>query len=130
MTKINKKIISVVNDGHCATEFGFREIDLEGAPHWRLSGQQSAVNFRLRSSVAGYVSDWHVAGDSTLIIILNGVIELEIRNGETRRFQAGELFVAEDFLKNAELFSDIHGHRARVIGSETFEALHLKLDKR
>ena len=33
-----------------------------------LTERLNAENFRLRSSLAGYSSHWHVAGDPTLII--------------------------------------------------------------
>jgi hypothetical protein len=34
-----------------------------------ISSRQEALNFRHRMSEPGYFSDWHVAGDPTLIII-------------------------------------------------------------
>ena len=100
-----------------------------GSERW-LSEQQASVNFRYRSSPAGYESDWHVAGDPTLIIICTGSVELELRDGLKRQFSAGEKFIARDFLpKDMEFDSSRHGHRARVIGSEEFSAVHLKLEK-
>ena len=94
-----------------------------------LSEQQSALNFRLRSSSSGYLSDWHVAGDPTLLIILSGVIELELRSGATKQFSAGEMFIAQDYLIAQSEFNDSHGHRARVVGKDALQALHLKLEK-
>lgn len=124
------KIPSVHNDGLGASEFGVREVELEGEQRWRLSQQQQAMNFRLRSSASSYVSDWHVAGDPTLLIILSGAIEIELRNGDRQTFRAGDMFVAEDHLQNGEEFSNVHGHRAKVVGNESLSALHLKLEKR
>jgi hypothetical protein len=124
------KISSVFSDGRGASKFGVREVELEGEQLWRLSQQQQAVNFRLRSSASSYVSDWHVAGDPTLLIILSGAIEIELRNGESQTFRVGDMFVAEDYLQNSETFSDVHGHRAKVVSNESLSALHLKLEKR
>lgn len=123
-------IPSVRSDGVGTSEFSYREIELEGEPLRRLSSQQSALNFRLRSSDSSYASGWHVAGDPTLLVILKGAVEIELRNGEAKVFRAGDMFVAEDYLRSAETFSDVHGHRARVVGSESLSALHLKLEKR
>lgn len=123
-------IPSVRSDGLGASEFSSREIELEGESLRRLSKQQSALNFRLRSSDNSYASDWHVAGDPTLLIILKGAVEIELRNGKTKVFRAGDMFVAEDYLLSSENFSDVHGHRAKVIGDESLSALHLKLEKR
>lgn len=130
MSKTTKNIISVTSDGVGSTSFGSRQIDLNGEDRWFLSEQQSALNFRLRSSAPGYKSDWHVAGDPTLLIILKGTIEIEIRNGDTYQFKVGDMFVAEDYLKAGETFNELHGHRAKVVGRDTLEALHLKLEKR
>jgi len=95
-----------------------------------LSEQQAALNFRLRSSDAGYESDWHVAGDPTLLIILAGVIEIELRDGSSMQFAKGDMFVAQDYLDNGIALDGSLGHRARVVGQEMFSALHLKLAKR
>jgi len=96
---------------------------------WMLSDQQSALNFRLRSSEAGYQSTWHVAGDPTLLIILSGTIEIELRDGSAKQFSSGDMFVARDYLKSSEQFNERLGHRAKVIGSDALSALHLKLSK-
>jgi hypothetical protein len=125
-----KKIPSVTNDGCGRSVFGIREIELSGSSNWMLSDQQAALNFRLRSSASSYQSDWHIAGDPTLLIILTGVIEIQLRDGTTQRFAAGDLFVAEDYLSDGVAFDGSHGHCARVIGQEVLQALHLKLDRR
>lgn len=130
MTTTHKNIISVTSDGDGPSRFSIRKIDLNGDDSWSLSEQQSALNFRLRSSAAGYNSTWHVAGDPTLLIITSGAIEIQIRSGETHLFEAGDMFIAEDFLIVNTEFSDIHGHRAKVVGQQTLQALHLKLKKR
>lgn len=130
MSTTIKAIPSIKNDGSGESYFGVHEISLQGSASWMLSEQQSALNFRLRSSAPGYQSDWHVAGDPTLLIIQTGVIEIELRDGSLRRFSAGEMFVAQDYLAEDIEFSDRLGHRARVIGQEPLNALHLKLSKR
>lgn len=131
MIIINKKIPSITNDGMGASFFGVREVALNGNENWMLSDQQQALNFRLRSSANSYASDWHVAGDPTLLIILNGAIEIELRDGASKIFSIGELFVAEDYLaESAEFQPGFTGHRARVVGECELQALHLKLDKR
>ena len=96
-----------------------------------ITEQQSCLNFRYRSSPAGYKSDWHVAGDPTLIIISSGCLEIELRDGSRKRFTAGNKFIAEDFLPPQHPFDpQSHGHRARVPGREEFSAIHIKLSKR
>jgi len=126
-----KQIPCITNDGRGPSKFGVREIVLNGDARWMLSEQQQALNFRLRSSAKPYQSDWHVAGDPTLLIILGGVIEIELRDGSARSFSTGDMFVAEDYLAEEAEFDLNHtGHRARVVSDVELQALHLKLAKR
>ncbi len=95
-----------------------------------LSEQQNAENFRLRTSAVGYVSGWHTAGDPTLLVILSGQLVIELRDGSSNTFSAGDMFVAKDYLKGNVEHGDLLGHRARVEGNEELTALHIKLCKR
>ena len=89
-----------------------------------------ALNFRHRFSEPNYFSDWHVAGDATLIIIRSGVLRIGLRNGEHRDFLAGDMFVAKDCLQSQEPFDEtVHGHTAAVIGDENLTAVHIKLSE-
>lgn len=128
MIQENLQLDVVKNNGHDKTVFDQQLIHLEGDIHRLLSGQMDAVNFRLRTSPAGYLSDWHVAGDPTLLVILAGQVKIELRSGESKVFGTGDMFVAEDFLTEDTQFSETdHGHRAEVIGTDALKALHLKL---
>lgn len=124
-------ITSVSNDGEGLSVFSTREVDLHGDSQRMLSDQQSAVNFRFRESDASYASDWHVAGDPTLLIVLTGTVRVVLRNGDDHFFSAGDRFIAEDYLLPHCTFDpSYHGHRAEVIGSDTLSVIHLKLEKR
>ncbi len=130
MQTINKTIPCITSDGRGASFFSTREITLNGDSSWMLSDQQQAINFRLRSSASPYESTWHVAGDPTLLIILSGELEIELRSGKSQIFSAGDMFIAEDYLSDGvEFNSNVSGHRARVLGGDV-QALHLKLEKR
>lgn len=131
MTNSLIQISCVKNDGHGESFFSTRSIDLEGTNERLLSEQIPALNFRLRQSDKSYSSDFHVAGDPTLLIILTGTLRIELRNREHQDFSKGDLFIAEDFLHPETRFNEtLHGHRAEVIGDQEFSALHLKLEKR
>lgn len=121
---------TISNDGRGASYFGARDVCLTGEVTRRLSEQIGALNFRLRRSV-GYSSDFHVAGDPTLLIVLSGIIKIELPTGERREFSKGDLYIAEDYLEDDVAFDpSFHGHRAEMIGDSPYEALHLKLSKR
>ena len=109
--------------------FSEQSFELQERHGMFLSDQQQAVNFRLRKSAAGYFADWHIAGDPTLITILQGVLRISLQNGEYLDFSAGDMFVAKDhLLPNIEFNKNIHGHTARVISNQPLTALHLKLE--
>lgn len=100
-----------------------------------ISDRQDALNLRHRSSEPGYASDWHVAGDPTLIIIRQGALTLELKNGARRTYHAGDQFIAADYLVNnkTENTVDSHalatnqGHKAFVEGDKSLLAVHIKL---
>ncbi|GAB2196970.1 cupin domain-containing protein [Sessilibacter sp. MAH4] len=88
----------------------------------------NALNFRHRLSEPNYFSDWHVAGDATLIIIRSGTLRIGLRNGDYRDFSAGDMFIAKDRLQADEVFNPtLHGHTAAVIGEQQLTAVHIKL---
>lgn len=125
------EIISITVDDHYRSVFTTTAFPLEARGDMWISEQQDVVNFRYRASPSGYESDWHVAGDPTLIIVNTGCIELELRDGSTRQFRAGDAFIAEDYLPSSLSFdSALHGHRARVTSKEALSAIHFKLAKR
>lgn len=93
-----------------------------------LTDRINAQNLRLRISEPGYSTDWHVAGDATLIIIQKGTLRITLRNGEFRDFAAGDYFIAKDYLpEDVNFDNSIHGHKAEVIGDNQLLATHIKL---
>ena len=129
--KTTLSILSIDNNGNEASFFSNREFTLNGSPERFLSEQISAENFRLRTSYAQYSSDFHVAGDPTLILVLTGILRIELRSGKYQDFTAGEMFIANDYLTaDVEFNETLHGHRAEVVGAQELKALHLKLEKR
>ncbi len=125
------EIPTVSNDGKGASVFAQRSIELHGDEQRMLSEQIQAVNFRLRKSNHHYSADWHIAGDPTLLIMLQGTVRISLRNMRYQDFSAGQLFVAEDYLLPEVVFDNsLHGHRAEVIGTEPISVLHLKLERR
>lgn len=93
-----------------------------------LTDQIAAKNFRIRKSNFGYETDFHLAGDATFIVILKGSLKIELQNGDYKLFSYGDYFIAKDNLPENIIFDNqIHGHKARVIGDESLEAIHIKL---
>ena len=125
------EIPCITNDGKGASFFSVKDYQLKGSSERRLSEQINAENFRLRSSDSSFSSNWHVAGDPTLLVVLAGGVKIELRDGDYRNFGAGQMFVAEDFLvPGIEFDETIHGHRAETVGDDELRNLHLKLAAR
>ena len=124
------RIPTISNDGRGASYFGERDVELNGDISRLLSDQIDAVNFRLRQS-EGYASNYHVAGDPTLLIVLSGTMRIELPNGEARDFTQGDLYIAEDYLdEDVKFETGLHGHRAEMIGDTPYRAVHIKLARR
>lgn len=108
----------------------FSEIDFSMQQYggMLLTDQIPSRNFRIRKSKTGYETDFHLAGDATFISVLKGSLKIELQNGESKVFNAGASFIANDNLPENMVFNNkIHGHKASVIGNETLEAIHIKL---
>ena len=94
-----------------------------------LTEQIGSKNFRIRKSDVGYTTDFHLAGDATFIIIQKGSLKIELQNGEFKIFNPGDCFIAQDNLpEHIEIDNAIHGHKASVVGNETLQAIHVKLN--
>lgn len=125
----NNKIeipVIAVDENFCSV-FKTSSLSLSDFNGMFISERQQSLNFRHRMSKPGYKSDWHVAGDPTLIIIRQGKLELTLRNQQSKTFSTGDQFIAADYLPANIQFSSKHGHRAQVLGQEQFLALHIKL---
>ena len=106
-------------------EITFKKNDRNGM---LLTDRIPAQNFRLRESMPGYFTDWHLSGDPTLIIIQKGILRISLQNGIYKDFKSGDMFIAADNLPENIFFDpNIHGHRAEVFGDETLLAVHIKL---
>lgn len=93
-----------------------------------LTDQLVADSVRLRRSVPGFASDWHVAADPALITVQQGTLRVILQNGDYMDFSAGQSFVARDILPEGVAFDpSIHGHRSEVAGNEDVFAVHIKL---
>lgn len=56
----------------------------------------------------GLDQDWHCAPERQLVVVLDGTIEVETTDGDTRRWRNGECFLADD--------TGGRGHRTRTSG--------------
>ncbi len=53
--------------------------------------------------------DWHHAPRRQLVTVLQGLLEIEVGDGTTRRFAVGESFIADDLAGRGHLTRDVEG---------------------
>ena len=103
-----------------ATRFDEIEIPLTDAGAiGRLSDPFPADSVIFRETGAAYDYDWHPAPARQLVVLLDGEIEIEVGDGEIRRFAGGEVLLLED--------TTGRGHRTRNVGSVPRRSLFVPL---
>lgn len=127
--KLEVSVITV--DEAYRSVFRRHNLSLEIRGGMTLTNRIDALNFRLRESTPGYCSSWHVAGDPTMIAVQQGCLRIRLRNGDYHDFEAGDVFIAMDYLPAEVNFDDaVHGHMAETRGDQLFKAVHIKLDQK
>tara|TARA_A100000171_G_scaffold52844_1_gene73578 strand:- start:4339 stop:4632 length:294 start_codon:yes stop_codon:yes gene_type:complete len=76
---INIPILTVNED--FVTVFSEEDFPQHVRGGMNLTERIDALNLRIRTSEAGYESDWHVAGDPTLILVQSGILRITLLNG-------------------------------------------------
>ncbi len=88
-----------------------------GTPASRLTALAPCGGWQLRRSPPGFASGWHCTGEPQWLLVLQGRMEIGLRDGSARTFGAGEFFYSGDLLPAGCAFDDaIHGHRSRAVG--------------
>ncbi len=80
------------------------------APPISVSEMTEADGLVFLSSPAGWFGDWHPAPRRQLIFCLSGTLEVEVSDGEVRRFGPGAVILLED--------TSGQGHITRVVGED------------
>ncbi|PIT14376.1 hypothetical protein [Snodgrassella alvi] len=118
MTTFTKVILYTDSDGYA--RFKEEKIELtEGNEKSQLSPWLNAEGLQLRHSPVGFESDFHCTGKPQWLFVLQGIMEIGLRDGTTRRFGPGEHFYSADTLPAGATFNPhIHGHCSRLIGND------------
>ncbi|MFT6388176.1 MAG: hypothetical protein ACJAUP_001552 [Cellvibrionaceae bacterium] len=119
-------LITIDNDFN--TIFSEKITALSPRGGMNITDQLLTLSCRLRTSPVDYRSDWHLAGDPTLIMIQQSTLRVILHDGSFKDFSAGEFFIAQDKLPEGIIFDPHqHGHRAEVVGEQDLHAVHVKL---
>lgn len=90
-----------------------------GSPFWK-SVRTSPTMF-LKEFPPGTFLDWHPSPRRQIVIILSGVLEHVLADGNTYRFSAGDVRLLED--------TTGEGHTTRVIGDEAVSVAVVSLSE-
>lgn len=110
MTDKAFRITRVYADRDGESHFEDLEVELVDAGQiGRLSEPRSVKSLIMRENDADYDYDWHHAPQKQFIVLLDGEIEIEVSDGERRRFAGGEVLLVED--------THGKGHRTRTVNA-------------
>lgn len=127
MNIFTKVILFTDHDGRAR----FREEAIaldEGTPQSLLSRILPAAGYQLRRSPVGFRSDWHCTPNPQWVFILDGEMEIGVRDGNPRLFGPGEHFFAADSLPAGATFDrSVHGHWSAQRGPRALVTLFLKV---
>lgn len=97
------------------------EIPLKDAGNiGRLSDVVDATGIIFRENDPDYNYDWHNAPRRQYIIMLEGVVEVEIGDGEKRQFEPGDVLLVED--------TTGRGHISRTVGNQPRKSIFVTID--
>ncbi|HEX4927730.1 MAG TPA: hypothetical protein VFV74_06995 [Burkholderiales bacterium] len=127
MKVFTKLVLFTDHDGRAR----FREEAIpldQGTPQAMLSEVLAAKGYQLRASPVGFRSDWHCTAQPQWVFILQGEMEIGVRDGAPRRFLPGEHFFSADLLPPGASFDrSVHGHWSAQRGPQPLVTLFLKI---
>lgn len=115
------QITRIYADAEGESHFEDVEISLSDAGEiGRLSQRFPATGIIFRENDPDYDYDWHTAPRRQYIILLDGEIEIQVSDGETRRFRGGDVLLVED--------TTGRGHRTRITNGQPRRSIFVTLD--
>jgi len=82
-----------------AGESHYEVIDIPMIDHTPLGSTTKPIavsSMIMRENPPGYFYDWHVAPRRQYIVMLEGLVEIQVSDGETRVFKTGDIILVED----------------------------------
>lgn len=100
-------------------ESWFEDLDVACSPKGFgfISNPMEVEQFFLRETAARATQDWHQAPRKQYVVLLSGAVEVEVSSGEVRRFETGDVLLAED--------THGKGHRTTSLSDEVRKSLFI-----
>jgi hypothetical protein len=97
-------------------------LDIRKGSNRRQSTPMKSSDITFIEQDPGYMNDWHNAPCRQIVITLEGMCEIEIGGGIKRRFEHGNILLAEDVTGR--------GHITRVVSSKPRRAIFIPLQSK
>ena len=121
MTEKTFSITRVYADAEGESHFDQLEIPLvDAGAIGRMAEAEAANSVIFRENDSNYDYDWHRAPQRQYIILLDGEIEIEVGDGERRRFRGGDVLLVEDTVGK--------GHRTRTVDKRPRRSIFVTLE--
>lgn len=112
------RITRIFADTKGESHFEDIEIMLEdGGPLGRMSLPLPVTSMILRENEAGYDFPWHVAPRKQYIIMLEGLVEITVSDGDSKIFYPGDIILVED--------TQGKGHASRSVDGKPRKSIFL-----
>jgi hypothetical protein len=118
------KCTRIYTDTHGESHFDEVRIELQPtdfappASPMHASDFFAATQYGFLSSDTGWFGDWHPTPKRQIAFFLGGALEIEVSDGETRRFGAGDVVLVED--------THGKGHTSRTIETARLAMVQLE----
>jgi hypothetical protein len=100
------------------SHFGELDVELKDSGEiGRLSERISVSGLIFRENSPDYDYDWHNAPERQYIVLIDGNIEIEVSDGEIRRFRGGDILLVED--------TTGRGHRTRTTDGKSRQSVFI-----
>ena len=104
------QLVRITSDATGASHFDEVDVPLAAQAIGMMSAPAPASQYFFLRMPPGQDTGWHPSFARLLVVFLAGEIEVEVSDGTTRRFQPGDLTLAEDTTGT--------GHLSRSTGRE------------
>jgi hypothetical protein len=97
--------------------FADLEIQFERDGVEQFANLSAPTAMLLNVTEAGHSYPWHNAPQRQWVVTLQGKIKVSLRNGQSRRFGAGSIILADDLTGS--------GHATSVVSSQPWQCIYL-----
>jgi len=121
--------ISLITNSDNISEWYEDEIPLlEGSESVKLTSLMPSDGYQIRKSPVGFGSSFHCSSYPQYVFILQGIMEITLQDGTSRKFIPGQHFLSTDLCPDNIIFDETkHGHKSANISDEILITLFLRI---